>query len=289
MASTASTPSRWRGVNRVSAGSGPSRASPSARSAARVGVITSSSSRPRCPSSPAWGLSPHTAMRGAAMPNRRRRSPSRIRSTRVSPSAVMASATRRSGRWVVASATRSERPPAQPARSVCWAASVASIITTSSTPQASRRYSVWPVKPAWPASMITPLCSGAVTMPAAWPSRQARIATSRVSSTWSALARANTPGRDGVRRATGHTGSRPGVASGTASPGESSTSSTARPRAAARSASRPGSPTATGRAPATPSAASISESSGPMPAGSPQVSASTGAGAVISARRAGCR
>jgi hypothetical protein len=72
----------------------------------------------------------------------------------------MASATSRSGRWVVARATRSAAAP--PARGDRHAgrASVASSITTSSTPQASRRYSVWPLKPAWPASRITPLCSG---------------------------------------------------------------------------------------------------------------------------------
>ncbi len=69
--------------------------------------------------------------------------------TSVSSLGVIASATARNGRWVVASATR--RPPPT------------SIITTVGVPLWSARYSVWPVK-AKPASLMTPLCTGAVTM-----------------------------------------------------------------------------------------------------------------------------
>ena len=69
--------------------------------------------------------------------------------TSTSRAGVMASATSRNGRWVVASATR--RPPP------------ASIITTRGVPLWSARYSVWPVK-VKPASLITPLWTGAVTM-----------------------------------------------------------------------------------------------------------------------------
>ena len=72
-----------------------------------------------------------------------------MRITSSSSAGVMASATSRSGRWVVASATR--RPPP------------ASIITTRCVPLWSARYSVWPVK-AKPASLMMPLCTGAVTM-----------------------------------------------------------------------------------------------------------------------------
>src|SRR5690606_19831169 len=79
MASTASAPARTCGVKRVSAGSGPVRSRPAVRSAPSAGMMTSISSRPRWPPSPACGLRPLTRMRGRAMPNLPRRSSSRMR------------------------------------------------------------------------------------------------------------------------------------------------------------------------------------------------------------------
>ena len=54
----------------VSAGSGPAASIPSARRAATAGAITSRPPVPRAPFSPACGLSPASARRGAAMPKR---------------------------------------------------------------------------------------------------------------------------------------------------------------------------------------------------------------------------
>ena len=107
IASTASKPRSFAGRNAVSAGSGPTSRMPSARRRSSTGAITSISSRPRWPSSPACGLSPSTAMRGrgdaeVARAARRRT----MRSVRASAPRVIASATARSGRCVVASATR---------------------------------------------------------------------------------------------------------------------------------------------------------------------------------------
>ena len=44
-------------------------AHPSCRKSRITGSITSISSRPRCPDSPAWGFRPRTRIRGSAMPN----------------------------------------------------------------------------------------------------------------------------------------------------------------------------------------------------------------------------
>ena len=98
IASTASQCSRYLGVKSVSAGSGPYKSSPSLRRRARVGSMMSISSRPRWPLSPACGFRPHTRIRGRAMPNLLTRSACRMRVTRSSRSAVIASATSRRGR-----------------------------------------------------------------------------------------------------------------------------------------------------------------------------------------------
>ena len=151
IASWASDPARTFRVNSVSAGSGPTRSMPSARKASSTGAITSISSRPMWPPSPAWGLRPATRMRGRAMPNLALRSAWRMRNVVSSSCRVIAAGTSASARCVVASATRKPAP--------------ASIITTRGVPVCSARYSVWPVK-AIPASLMTPLCTGAVTMAA---------------------------------------------------------------------------------------------------------------------------
>ena len=85
-----------------------------------------------------------------------------------SVSAVIAAGTSASGRCVVASATR--RPPP------------ASIITGRAAPQRAARYSVWPVN-GMPASLMTPLCTGAVTIASNSPARQPSTARSSRSST----------------------------------------------------------------------------------------------------------
>ena len=168
MASTASASARVAGLNSVSAGKGPLRRRPSARRASSAGMITSSSSRPRWPPSPACGFSPATRICGWAMPNLSRRSAWTMRNTSSSKAGVRLGATCASGRWVVASATRMPPP--------------VSIITTRGVWVRSARYSVCPEN-ATPASLITPLCTGAVTMAANCPARQPSIAASSVLST----------------------------------------------------------------------------------------------------------
>ncbi|MOA10622.1 hypothetical protein D3C78_1305200 [compost metagenome] len=190
IASTASQCSRYLGVNRVSAGSGPRRSMPSVRRRASAGSMMSISSRPRWPPSPACGLSPQTRMRGLAMPNLSRMSACRMRVTRSRRSGVIASAMSRSGRCVVTSATR--RP---------W---VASIITTWAVWVSSARNSVWPEK-AMPLSLITPLCTGAVIIPAKCPSRQPCPARVRVCRTKAALALSSMPGTTGAARGVSQT------------------------------------------------------------------------------------
>ena len=84
-----------------------------------------------------------------ALLSERARSRARIVADSCSESAVMASLTALSGRWVVASATRSS--PA------------VSSITTRALRVRCARNSVWPLERT-PASLITLLCTGAVTM-----------------------------------------------------------------------------------------------------------------------------
>ena len=86
IASTASWPASRSGRNAVSAGTGPvSRRPVGLQPRAAPGSMTSISSRPRWPPSPACGLRPQTRMRGAAMPNFARRSASRIAQHRREP------------------------------------------------------------------------------------------------------------------------------------------------------------------------------------------------------------
>ena len=58
-------------MNTVSPGQGPDASIPSVRAVATAGAIISISSRPNMPSSPACGLRPATATRGAAIPKAR--------------------------------------------------------------------------------------------------------------------------------------------------------------------------------------------------------------------------
>ena len=259
MASAASAPSSMRGVKSVSAGKGPDTASPSAARSPTAGAMTSISSRPRWPDSPACGLRPATRIRGRAMPKRRRRSASRMRTTETTSERVIAAGTAESGMCVVASATRMPPP--------------ASSITTCGVPVRSARYSVWPVK-AIPASLMTLFWTGAVTI--AWnsPLRQPSRARSRRPSTWRALRGSRRPAVTGCGAGMesiemGGAASRPGY-SGT---------SKAIPRDLARAATTSRSPRITTR-PGKERRAMDAQRSGPMPAGSPAVRATRAVVAV---------
>jgi hypothetical protein len=71
MLSTASQSPRRARNQIVSAGNGPSTTWPRAAAASTAGAITSISSRPNTPPSPACGLRPATAIRGRSTPARR--------------------------------------------------------------------------------------------------------------------------------------------------------------------------------------------------------------------------
>ena len=183
MTSTASARASSRGTKAVSAGTGPCTSSPALRAAAMAGAITARSSSPSSPSSPAWGFSPQTAMRGAAMPNLSRRSACMMCSTSISSAVSIASGTARSGRWVVASATR--RVPAT------------SIITGRDVPQRSARYSVCPENATPDAAMVL-FWTGAVTIASQRPSRSPASAASSSASTWPALRGSGRPAVQGT-------------------------------------------------------------------------------------------
>ena len=102
---------------------------------------------------------------------------------RVKPAGVMAADTADKGTCVVANATRRGCSTSRPS---------ASIITTWSTPANSARYSVCPVK-AMPASLMVPLCTGAVTMAANVPFFKPNKAMSKVFNTYGALPTSNSP------------------------------------------------------------------------------------------------
>ena len=184
MASTASAWAKALGVKAVSAGSGPKAAIPAARAMAMAGAMTAVSSCPRCPPSPACGFKPSTAIRGLAIPKRVRKLPSRICSVCNKPSCVMASGTARSGRCVVANATRK-------------VSATSSITTGQAFPVASAnssaKNSVWPVN-GMPASAMTDFCTGAVTMAATSPAAAASAAARSMARTAGALRESSCPG-----------------------------------------------------------------------------------------------
>src|SRR5689334_7171045 len=188
-------------------------------------------------------------MRGLAMPKRRRRSRSTIRSVASSFARVMARGTSARARWVVASATR--RPPPT------------SIITTSGVRVRSARYSVCPVN-AMPASFNTLFCTGAVTIASNSPLMQPSSARSRSASTCFALRGSSLPAVTGA--ATGMC--------------TTLLASNGMPRARARAAITSRSPRIA-RRPANFSRAMSAHRSGPMPAGSPAVSATRGESALV--------
>src|SRR5258706_2059939 len=187
-------------------------------------------------------------MRGVATPKRRFRSASRMRTMASRRSRVMARGTSDSARCVVASATR--RPPPT------------SNITTSGVRVFSARYSVWPVK-GMPASFSTLFCTGAVTIASNSPRTQPSSAVSSNASTCPALALSSFPGTAGA-------------ATGTWSTGASKEIASMRARCAITSRS----PMIT-RRPGNFSRARSAHRSGPMPAGSPAVSATTASLALV--------
>ncbi|PAV92557.1 hypothetical protein WR25_08378 [Diploscapter pachys] len=119
---------------------------PSARSCAIAGSRMSISSRPIVPLSPACGLTPAKARRGAAMPKSRRRAVAVVRAFVTSRSTDSSDGTAASGTCAVSGTTRSDGP--------------ASIITASSaaTPQRSATNSTGPVTKAFAA----PRCASAI-------------------------------------------------------------------------------------------------------------------------------
>ena len=153
------------GTNTVSAGSGPMTRRPRCRASAIAGAMTSISSRPRWPSSPACGLRPQTARRGASMPNRDSSSAATMASVSATASRVIAAGTADSGRCVVTSATRSGCGPAPPT----------SIITTRGVPARRAKNSVWPEN-GMPAPVSALFCTGAVTSASKRPVAQASAA-----------------------------------------------------------------------------------------------------------------
>ncbi len=179
--------SRNRGVKAVSAGTGPLKSRPSARSSSMTGCRMSISSRPKCPDSPACGFKPSTAMRGRARSNCRPTSMCTMRKVASKRSRVIARGTSASGRCVVTSATRS-----LPATSN---------ITGSAARVRVARYSVWPLN-AKPASSSVLFCTGAVTIAANSPFMQPSQARSNSAITYSALRTSSCPAITGARRGT---------------------------------------------------------------------------------------
>ena len=191
-----------------------------------------------------------------AMPKRSTRSASSTRTVRSRPARVIAAATSFSARWVVASATRMPPPT--------------SIITTWRAPVRSARYSVCPVN-AMPASLITPLCTGAVAMAQNVPSRQPSAATSSERSTCGAVGRIELAG-DGGRRQRNVPHQQRGAARARLAANRNRRSAR-RCGARAPGSERDRGPPRSPRAPRASLRASATHRSGPMPAGSPAVTA----------------
>ena len=91
----------------MSAECGPLTAMPSAASSSMAGAMTSASSLPIRPPSPACGLSPATAMRGAAMPKSWASAAAVIRTVSMSRARVSARGTAESGMCTVVGTTLS--------------------------------------------------------------------------------------------------------------------------------------------------------------------------------------
>ncbi len=180
-----------------------------------------------------------------------------------------AAATARSGRCVVASATRSDLP--------------ASSITGCGAPVSSARSSVCPEN-ATPDCVMTLFCTGAVTSACAVPATQSSVAAAQHREHVRGVARVERAGRDGRRSASGNTCRLPAAcgADGGERRGTRAARRAGRARArATRAGRRRRAPRA---APRTARVASASEMSGPMPAGSPELTTIRG-GVLLTLRR----
>ena len=148
-----------------------------------TGAMTSISSLPRCPLSPACGFKPQTAIRGIVYPNLSRSSRATMSSVVRRLSRVNAAATSLSGKCVVARATRRRDAGSPPT----------SIITTRGVRVWSAKNSVCPEN-GMPASTIALFCTGAVTIAANSPAMQPSHARSSTPRTLRALAVSGCPG-----------------------------------------------------------------------------------------------
>ena len=137
----------------VSAGSGPVTSRPRSRHSRMAGAMISWSSWPNRPSSPAWGFSPHTAMRGPSRPSRLSRS-AVSSATRTILWKLIFWGTSRRGKWVVTNVTLILGP--------------ARHMTGSALLLSSARSSVWPGY-LCPARCRLDLARGAVVTAWAWP------------------------------------------------------------------------------------------------------------------------
>ena len=124
------------------------------------------------------------------MRKRRRKSRCVMRIKLSSLARSSAAATERSGRCVVASATRSDLP--------------ASNITGCGAPVSSARSSVCPEN-ATPDCVMTLFCTGAVTSACAVPATQSSVARRNIASTYAALRVSSVPAVTGAASASGNT------------------------------------------------------------------------------------
>ena len=199
-------------------------------------------------------------MRGAGNAKRRRKSSCTISRVARRRSAVIARGTSASAKWVVTSATRNE--------------AFCSIMTGSAAPASRREIFGMSVK-SKPASMSVLFCTGAVTMAANSPRMQPSQARSSMAMTEAALRGSSRPATTGCAVGTSRSLSVP------AREGRRAERVVDARRPALRRAPRP-SPRASFASPATTRSAgqslraSATQASGPIPAGSPEVTTMRG-------------
>ena len=212
------------------------------------------------------------------MPNLVFRSWSMMSRMRARPSWFTAAGTSFKARWVVASATRNCRAGSSAALNAAGIGP-ASIITTWSVPVCSAKYSVWPEN-ATPASLMVLFCSGAVTTASNQPACTPSMAASSVASTARPLSLSSVPGTTWAPSGTSITLIRSGPKCGRppfrTAIRDSAETRMAGSMAAAVMARKAASPSSTQLTSCRRAQAARSEISGPMPAGSPTVTASAG-------------
>ena len=141
-----------------------------------AGCKTSISSRPNNPPSPAWGLTPATAMRGLRLSKADKadwvmRKVSRTRST------VIASSASRMETWMLTSTVRNSLLASIMRTGICAS------VTPAYRADSACSNSVWPGYWSYgaPAACKASLCKGAVTSAATSPLKAARVAHSTAS------------------------------------------------------------------------------------------------------------